>query len=455
MKRLLIFLTLVAGLMLSVAPVAADDAITVTASQFTCNFGKNMLFQLEAQSSADITKVELVLQFDSSGSNFRGTAKFDAGKKIQATYDWNLTQKYLPPGVTGQFWWEIEDSAGNKKSSEKKPFRVDDNRFKWQNLTSQGFTLYWYAGGDAFGKPIFDRAIQAMAALQKDLGVTAERPIQIYLYDKREDFLNAMEPNANDWVGGRAYSEYGITLINAASNDLAYGIVATPHELTHLVLQIKLGDIGIAALPHWMNEGLAMYYEIVPPALESPYENQLKRAIQNDTLPPLRTLAGNFATDANLATLSYAESFSVIDFIYRRYGKDKMAQLLAEFKQGNAYDDAFRKVLGVDTEGLEAAWRQDVGAKPRAVSTRASAAPTAFPTFGLSTDATSTPAPRGAASTVVPTTVARAATPAAVPTSAPSAPSNPISQLCGGAFSLIAVGIFGPVLYRRMRRSVR
>jgi hypothetical protein len=452
MKRALIFLTLVVGLMLSVAPVAADDAITVTTSQFTCNFGKNMLFQLEAQSSADINKVEVVLQFDSSPGLFRGTAKFDAGTKIQATYDWNLAQKYLPPGVAGQFWWEIEDRAGNKKSSDKKPFRVEDNRFTWQKLSDQRFALYWYGGDAAFGKAIFDRAIQAMDSLQKDTGVTVERQMQVFLYDKRADFMNALGPGTNDWVGGSAFWEYSITLINVSSNDLAYGLVATPHELTHLILHLKLGDIGVASMPQWMNEGLAMYYEMVPPALLPDDEALLKRAIQNDTLLPLRTLVGNFATDSNVAHLSYAQSFSVVDFIYRRYGKDTVSQLLAELKQGGAFDDIFRKVLGVDTEGLEAAWRQDIGAKPRVIPTRSNAAPTAFPTFGLSTDATSTPALRVGVSTSVPTTVGRAATPAPAPTSIPRAPSNPTSQLCGGAFGLLAVGIFGPALYRRMRR---
>jgi hypothetical protein len=133
-----------------------------------------------------------------------------------------------------------------------------------------------------------------------------------------------------------------------------------------------------------------------------------------------------------------------VDFIYRRHGKEKMAQLLAEFKQSGGSDEIFRKVLGVDTEGLEAAWRQDIGAKPRVVPTR-SGAPTPFPTFGLSTDGTSTPGSR----------VAHAATPAPAPTTAPRASDNPISQLCGGSFSLLAIGILVPVLYRRARRNQR
>lgn len=441
MRRILIFFILALGVLLSAAPVAAEDAITITASQFTGNFRKNLTFQVAAQSRAEITRIELVLQFDASPDRFRASAQFEPGKTVRALYDWNLEQRYLPPGVAGEFWWEIADSASNQKVSAKQPFRVEDNRVKWQTLAEPRFALYWYGGGADFGKAIFERAVRAMDALQQDTGVVVERQLQIFLYDKRADFLGALEPVVNDWVGGRAYTEYGITLINVSANNLRYGLVATPHELTHLIIHRKLGEIGMVGFPRWLDEGLAMYYEFVPPALESDYENLLKRAIQNDTLVPLRNLSGNFATDAREATLSYAQSYSVVDFIYRRYGKDKMTQVLLEFKQGNGAEAVFRKVLGVDTDGLEAAWRQSIGAKPRLQPTRPVGAPTPFPTFGLSTDPTTTPAPR----------VASVATPAPAPTVAPRAPRNPISQLCGGAFVVLALGLIVPAVYHWRR----
>jgi len=34
----------------------------------------------------------------------------------------------------------------------------------------------------------------------------------------------------------------------------------------------------------------------------------------------------------------------VVDFIFRYYGRDKMAQLLQRFKQGGLYDDIFDQV---------------------------------------------------------------------------------------------------------------
>lgn len=448
MKRILILTLGLLGVIAAVAPVAAQDAIAITASQFTGNFRKNLLFQVEAHSRAEITQVELLVQFDGNAGNFRGTAKFDEGKQIRAVYDWNLEQRYLPPGVSGQFWWEIADSAGNRRTSGKKPFRIEDQRVQWQSLVEPRLALYWSGGGADFGKAIFARAVSAMDALQKDTGVVVEHQLQIFLYDKRADFLGALEPVVNDWVGGRAYTDYGITLINVSADNLKYGLVATPHELTHLIIHRKLGNLGTVGLPRWFDEGLAMYYEFVPAALEPEYDRLLKRAIQDDTLLPLRTLSGNFATDARQAVLSYAQSFSVVDFIYRRYGKDKMAQLLSAFQRGDGADAVFRQVLGVDTEGLEAAWRQDIGAKPRAQVTRPVGAPTPFPTFGLSTDPTSTPGPRA----VTPTAQPRVVTP--TPLGAGRASDNPIGQLCGSAFGIVALGILGPALYR-WRRGVR
>jgi hypothetical protein len=159
----------------------------------------------------------------------------------------------------------------------------------------------------------------------------------------------------------------------------------------------------------------------------------------------------------------------VVDFIIRHYGKQKLADLLQSFKQGMYFDDVFTKVLGVDTDGLENEWRKDIGAPQRVIPTRTNASPTPFPTFGLSTDlgsgssssaasAAATGAPAAATST--PGSVAANATPLAAATNAPpvnpqsqppSSSTNPIQNLCGGAFGLIGLGIFGATLQYRKR----
>ena len=60
----------------------------------------------------------------------------------------------------------------------------------------------------------------------------------------------------------------------------------------------------------------------------------------------------------NLATLSYAESYTVVDYLITTYGKDKMLELLETFREGASYDGALTEVYGFDTSGLDQRWRE-------------------------------------------------------------------------------------------------
>ncbi len=375
-----------------VGPAVAGNGITISQNKFTNNFPKQLLFQIDAQSKAKITQLALIVAIDGQASSSRQVPDFTSDTKVQATYEWNLGRAYIPPGVTGQFWWTVQDSDGGQLQTPKQSFRVDDSAHPWKKIANDQLALYWYAGGDSFGQALFDRGVQAMKFLQQDTGVVVDRQIQIFIYGNRADFFSSLEPGATEWTGGRAFPEYAIVMIDVAPSNLEWGKGATTHELTHQVIHQKIrSPLGDLSMPHWMDEGLAVYYETYPGALDSQFSVPLKRAIQNDTLQPLRSLSGSFPADSSAANLSYAESYSVVDFIIRHYGREKLAQLLQAFKSGGFYDDLFKQVIGVDTDGLENEWRKDVGAKPRAIAPRAATTPSVFPTFSLSTDVTPPP----------------------------------------------------------------
>ena len=373
-------------------PMQSGSGIAISRNRFTNDFPQQLLFELDAQSTSKITQVALFVAFDGQSSSSRQVPDFTPDTQVEATYAWSLGRGYVPPGVTGQYWWTIQDSSGGMLETSKQAFRVDDTAHPWKKISNDQLALYWYAGDNSFGQALFDRGVRAMKFLQQDTGVTVDHQIQIFIYGNRADFFNALEPGASEWTGGRAFPEYAIVLIDVAPSNLDWGLGATTHELTHQVIHQKIkSPLGDLSMPHWMDEGLAVYYETYPGALDPQFAVPLRRAIQNDSLQPLRSLSGAFPADSSAANLSYAESYSVVDFILRHYGRDKLAQLLQGFKTGGFYDDIFMKVLGVDTDGLENAWRADIGAKVRIVATRAATTPTPFPTFSLSTDATPAP----------------------------------------------------------------
>ena len=105
----------------------------------------------------------------------------------------------------------------------------------------------------------------------------------------------------------------------------------------------------------------------------------LTRQFADDTVLTVRSLNGGFSELSDKANLSYSQSQSIVNFLIETYGQEKLTQLLAALRDAKPIDDALLEVYGFDTDGLEDAWRQSVGAAPRAVSAQPTSQPT--PTF--------------------------------------------------------------------------
>jgi hypothetical protein len=79
------------------------------------------------------------------------------------------------------------------------------------------------------------------------------------------------------------------------------------------------------------------------------------------------------------ANLAYNQSYSVVKYLIETHGQEKMTSLLTLLRDGTAIDDALQQTYGFNTDQLEDAWRQAVGAQPRVVSAQPTVQPT--PTF--------------------------------------------------------------------------
>jgi hypothetical protein len=136
----------------------------------------------------------------------------------------------------------------------------------------------------------------------------------------------------------------------------------------------------IGTLPGWIEEGLAMFSE---GRLDATMQSILDQAIRNDYLVSLRSLNGGFSELPDKANLSYSQSYSVVKFMIDTYGQEKMTQLLVALRDAKPIDVALLEVYGFDTDGLEDAWRESIGASPRSVSAQATVqpSPTFVPTF--------------------------------------------------------------------------
>jgi hypothetical protein len=340
--------------------VAAGDDIAVIASDVYVDFPNQVAFTLEAESYVDIVDVRLYYQVDKM--NYaevvsEGWADFTPASMVEANWVWDMRNAGLPPGAEVTYWWMIEDADGNRFETSPEIMHFDDDRYLWQSLTStvpQGseVSLFWYEGSDYFARELMDTCEEGLARLAQDIGTSPERPINIYIYASTGDLQGAMI-FPQEWTGGVAFTAFSTIAIGIPPGELDWGKGALLHELTHLVVhQVTFSPYG--RLPLWLDEGLAMYNE---GELDPDLSSYLERAILEDELISVRSLCSPFSAYPEKAYLSYAQSYSLVEYLLDNYGQDRMLALLTILKQGSTYDEALTEVYGFDIDGLDALWR--------------------------------------------------------------------------------------------------
>ena len=347
-------------LLLSSSLVAAETGITVIASDVEIDFPSRAVFTLEAESSADIADVRLYYQVNKM--NYvevvsEGWADFTPANKVTARWVWDMRQASLPPGAEVTYWWVIEDADVKNLQTSPEIMHFDDDRFPWRSLTSTipqdggGLTLLWYQGSDSFAQELMNTCEEGLTRLTEDIGTYPERPIKIYIYASTTDLQEAMI-FPQEWTGGVAFTKFGTIAIGIPPTRLDWGKRALVHELTHLVVhQATFSPYG--QLPLWLDEGLAMYNE---GELEPQYRTPLEEAVQEDELISVRSLCSPFSAEREKALLSYAQSYSLVEYLLHNYGQYRMLDLLTLLKEGATYDEALTEVYGFDIDGLDANW---------------------------------------------------------------------------------------------------
>lgn len=293
-----------------------------------------------------------------------------------------------------------------------------DQRFTWQEAGGDGITVYWVEGDAAFGDTLLDLARASAELLQAEAGLGVSDPVRLVIYPDFEPMREAVLQVA-EWTGGLAYPHYNAILIGIAPDQEDWAKTVIPHEFTHLVTGAATANCLGVYMPTWLNEGLSMHFEHTLGEYE---DRALRDYVVSGELPPLRELANGFSAYSDAANLSYTQSGRVVTYLLETYGPERMSALLGAFQQGQTADAALVEVYGLDTDGIDAAWRAHLLGEPSPtpqplVSPSPQPTQTAVPTIvawnGVPTPFVVTPLPTAAAPTVT-----------ATPTPAPSGASG-------------------------------
>lgn len=379
-------------------PASAGSAAAVTDDEVIFNFPDTATFLATITSSSEIQSV--VLEYGNEQQTCgeviaKAFPQFNPGTSVTVKWTWEMRQSgSLPPGAQLWWRWRVTDSAGQETVSETKTATWLDDEHIWRTISEGLINLHWYRGDESFARDLLDAAHNGLEFNETQSGLTADAPIDIYIYGSTNDLRDAVlyEPS---WTGGQAFSDQDIVILGISQSDLDWGRDAIVHELTH-VLVGHLTFTCLGDVPTWLNEGLAVYSE---GELDPNSQVQLDTAIREDTLLSVRSLSSGFSEVPDKAYLSYSQSYSVVKYLIETHGQEKMTALLTSLRDGLTIDQALNQTYGFNVEGLEDAWRSAIGAQPRAISAEPTAqptpthVPTIIPVSLLQTAGQTTPTP--------------------------------------------------------------
>ena len=341
-------------------PTALPEIFDLVLSEATLDPPNGITFSMEGAGEQPIEVIDLEFGRESvfscaSTSYTSARTAFDGEREVTTTWTWDMRRTgSIPPGSVVWWRWRVVDEQGQEHRTPRQTVVYSDDRFPWESHTSENITFHWYAGGPDFGQRLASEVEDKLDILQ--LGKELEAPVQAFIYETSADVIGAIL-FAQAWTGGLAFPSQNILLITVDPDNLEIDLPGLVHELAHLLVgEVTFNCFG--DLPRWLDEGLAVYSEGGPQEFQ---RFALQEAIDNRELISLRSLNSSFPASDTGATLSYALSWSLVDYMITAYGWPNMQELLAVFSEGSTYEAAVEQVYGLDLDSLEDAWHLSLG----------------------------------------------------------------------------------------------
>jgi len=338
----------------------ADSDIVVVTNEYRAVFADRLRFTLAIESATPIVEATLRYRRGEGPLITRVPVPITPGQHVVAEYVRPLDRGEIPPGTTMTYHWTLVDQEGTKHHTEPVAFVYEDDRFDWRMISSPEITLLWYEDEEQ-ARSLFDDAMAALRRLEDEIGVHMEQPVRIYAYQKSADMRAALFAHSEGYDArvltmGVVVSDD--TLLLLASHRDAHLTIA--HELSHVVVGFAT-DNPYSDLPRWLDEGLAMYAQ---GELQEANQRALARSIRDDTLISVRSLSGYTGIPEEV-DLYYGEVHSLVEYLIRTHGKEKMTELLATCREGIRQEDALTRVFGFGLDQLDSDWRASLGLGPR------------------------------------------------------------------------------------------
>ncbi len=240
----------------------------------------------------------------------------------------------------------------------------------WNIRKSHHFLVYYKSADNSFLNRLIQKAEDGYRNITEEFGFFRDEPwvwkarAEIYVYDNKEAYIR--NTNMPEWSGGCARPlEKKIYTYAEAYQFIKYTLA---HELAHLIFT---EFVEKKKVPLWLDEGVAVYIEkendwyslknqmahILSRSEQIPFEEILEAEFSN--LDRERDPSEELSAD-NYVKKFYLESWSIVYFLIKKYGKDEFRQLVRNIRQGLGFNDSFFRTYRSlkDMEEFKEKWKE-------------------------------------------------------------------------------------------------
>ncbi|HJT63225.1 MAG TPA: peptidase MA family metallohydrolase [Candidatus Limnocylindria bacterium] len=264
----------------------------------------------------------------------------------------DMTDDYVPPNTTVEYRWRAVSGAQVTLSPEQELLYDDDRpQFDWDQARIGSATVHWYGQNEAIARRFGDLAGDAADAASDLLGRPLADPIEIFVYDGREDFLGAVGPGTREWVGAATYPHLRTVYMWLGAGSSGFLETTIAHEVTHVVFH-DASDNPFHDPASWLNEGTATWAELGNADTEADVVRS--EAGSADGLMAFEALTNQFPIDTRGATLAYAQGATMVDHLLGEYGSDALAEIMDAYRSGATDDEAIAAGTGTPFDEIRA-----------------------------------------------------------------------------------------------------
>jgi len=336
-----------AGLVLLVATSAVGFS-GFGASRADATYADEMTFSVDLPGGAP-ERLELLLRFGDSEVSV--VTPVESGV-TNATYRWDAADRPITPNTPVHYRWRATQ-GGAATLSREQTLLYDDDRpgLDWQSARLGEATVHWYGSAETEARQFGELMADGVTRAEDLLGHALSGPIDIFVYDSRDDFFGALGPGAREWTGAAAYPELRTVFMWLGGGSDAYLETALVHEVTHIVFNDATTN-PFHGPPSWFNEGLATWSE----AQSAAGEQATVEAEAGSGLFAFEAIQTSFPIDDRGARLAYAQGATMVEMIIDEHGRSAVADIAAAWRAGATDAEALEVGTGQTWEALQRAY---------------------------------------------------------------------------------------------------